>query len=128
MSKYSTVVVMFDQITKIDFFGKLDWAYMINAWSKAIKWEHVSPSTVRLYLEGIDGLNCVLITRREIWNKIFIICRDSNGCLIQTGAWEYENERRTGVCYRRVYDSRLAIVLQDRLVDFCFANFMKEKQ
>lgn len=127
MSKdVSEIVVLFDQESRDEFFSKLDWEHMVSAWSKAIHWEYVSKSTVRLFLGGIDGLNNVMITRKEMHNKVYIVCTAESGELIQTGAWEYDDVNSLGVCFRRVHKNDIVELLQDRLADFCCSNFMKK--
>ena len=127
MTQISKVVVLFDQITAPEFFQRLEWPFLVKAWSKAIRWRHLSPHKVELELEleGLDGLNCITVTRRVRGDKIFIGARNSAGELIQSGLWEYDTEADLGVCYRRIYKPELAETLRTRLVDFCCATFLK---
>jgi len=126
MIKPAVIVVVFDQITRDEFFQRLDWPFLVKAWSKAIRWEQVSPTTVRLDLAGLDGLDSVTVTRRIRGDKVFIGARNGKGELVQTGVWEYEAESGLCVCYRRVHKIELAEVLCERLVDFCCSTFLKK--
>lgn len=125
MTVPSVVVVVFDQIRREDFFRNLDWPNLVRAWSKTINWESVSRSTVRLDLEGIDGLRSIFVTRRYRGNKVFIGARDSDRSLIQTGVWEWDEVAQLAVCYRRIYKPDLVPQLRERLADFCFHMFLK---
>ena len=124
MNQPAVIVVVFDQISKGEFFRRLDWSYLVRAWSNTIRWEQLTAMTIRLYLAGIDGLDSVVITRRQRGEKVFIGARDGRGQLIQSGVWEYENDSQLAVCYRRVHKPELASVLQDRLADFCCSTFL----
>ena len=124
MNNPAVIVVIFDQISKAEFFRRLDWSYLVRAWSNTIRWEQVTERTIRLYLAGIDGLDSVLITRRQRGGKVFIGARNASGELIQSGVWEYETDSHLAVCYRRVHKPELASVLQDRLADFCCSTFL----
>ena len=123
MTAPSVVVVVFDQIRREDFFRSLDWPNLVRAWSKTINWESISRSTVRLDLEGIDGLRSIFVTRRYRGNKVFIGARDSDRSLIQTGVWEWDEVAQLAVCYRRIYKPDLVPLLRERLAEFCFHMF-----
>lgn len=121
------IIVLFDQITSDEFFHRLEWEFLVSAWSKAIAWHKISPHKVRLELAGLDGLNDVIITRRAQADRIFICAKSSDGKVLQSGLWEYDHENQLGVCFRRVYNSELADILSDRLADFCYSTFLKEE-
>ena len=122
----SIIVVVFDQIEREEFFRRLDWPYLVRAWSKAIDWESISPSTIRLDLAGIDGLQSIFVTRRHRGRKVFIGARDSNRTLIQSGVWEWDEANQLAVCYRRIYKIELVEILRERLADFCCSTFLKD--
>lgn len=124
MSLHSTIVVVLDQIERAEFFRRLDWPFLVRAWSKAINWERVSESTIRLDLAGIDGLQSIFVTRRYRGAKVFIGARDSQGTKIQTGAWEWDEVNQYAVCYRRVYKPELVGLLRERLAEFCCSTFL----
>lgn len=124
MKDASIIMVVFDQISKDDFFKKLHWDYLVRAWSKTIKWENINPMTIRLYLAGIDGLESIVITRRKRGEKVFIGAYHNDGELLQTGVWEYDSQQKIAICYRKVYKTELVQLLQDRLVDFCYSTFL----
>lgn len=126
MKKPETIVVVFDNISREEFFHRLEWPYLVRAWSQAIGWEPVSATTIRLDLAGIDGLNSIYVTRRPRGDKVFIVARDSERRLIQTGTWEWDGTDALAVCYRRVYVQELAELLRERLVDFCYNTFLRE--
>ena len=119
-------MVVFDQIEREEFFRRLDWPFLVRAWSKAIHWERISPSTIRLDLAGIDALQSIFVTRRHRGKKVFIGARDSSRVLIQTGVWEWDDVGQLAVCYRRVYKPELVMILRDRLADFCCSTFLKD--
>ncbi len=121
----SKVVVLFDQITATEFFRRLEWPYLVRAWSMAISWHQLAPHKVELKLGGLDGLDRITVTRRAQGGRIFIGARNASGALIQSGVWEYDREADLGLCYRRVYVPELAEVLRERLADFCFATFLR---
>jgi len=126
MNPHSTIVVVFDQIKRDEFFRRLDWPFLVRAWSKAINWEQTSISTIRLDLSGIDGLQSIFVTRRYRGTKVFIGARDSNHKLIQTGAWEWDEINHLAVCFRRVYKPELIELLRERLADFCCSTFLRD--
>ncbi|PMP42486.1 hypothetical protein [Vibrio splendidus] len=126
MKKPAIIIVVFDQITRSEFFKRLSWDYMVDAWSNTIRWEQINPTTIKLDLAGIDGMDSIFITRRHRGNKIFIGARNSERELIQTGVWEYEDDAELAVCYRRVHKRELANLLQDRLADFCCSTFLRK--
>lgn len=121
----STIVVVFDQLSREDFFRRLEWPALVRAWSKTIAWRPLSAHRVLLELAGLDGIDRLTITRRRRGDRIFIGARDSDGVLLQSGVWEYECESGLCVCYRRVYRPELVVVLRERLADFVCATFMK---
>ena len=126
MNLHSTIGVVWDQIERAEFFRRLDWPFLERAWSKAINWERVSASTIRLDLAGIDGLQSIFVTRRYRGAKVFIGARDSKGTKIQTGAWEWDEANQYAVCYRRVYKPELVGLLRERLADFCCSTFLSD--
>ncbi|MFK7874162.1 MAG: hypothetical protein AB8B71_00060 [Paracoccaceae bacterium] len=126
MSKHAVVIVVFDEISKPEFLRRLDWSYLVKAWSKAIRWETISKTSIKLHLAGIDGLDSVTVSRRTINGKVYIGARDGNGDLLQSGLWDYEDHGNLAVCYRRIHKPELASVLKDRLADFCCSTFLKE--
>ena len=126
MTSPSIIVIVFDQIAQDEFFRRLDWPFLVRAWSKTIRWERVSRSTIRLDLAGIDGLQSIFVTRRYRGNKVFIGARDGNRILIQTGVWEWDETDQFAVCYRRVYKPELVEILRERLADFCCSTFLKD--
>ena len=126
MTPHSTIVVVFDQIKRDEFFRRLDWPFLVRAWSKAINWERISSSTIRLDLAGIDGLQSIFVTRRYRGAKVFIGARDGNRALIQTGAWEWDEENHLAVCFRRVYKPELVELLRERLAEFCCSTFLRD--
>jgi hypothetical protein len=128
MKDSSIVTVIFDQISQEDFLKRLNWDYLVKAWSKTINWENINPMTIRLYLAGLDGLESIVITRRKRGEKIFIGAYNNEGELVQTGLWEYDAEHQLAVCYRKIYKTELAHILQDRLVDFCCSTFLNKDQ
>lgn len=125
MSRYSTVIVLFDQVSRDDFFHRLEWPQLVSAWSKTIAWQPIAAHKVRLELAGLDGIDNLIITRRRRGDRIFIGARDKHGTLIQSGLWEFEAENQLCVCYRRVYQPALVSVLRERLADFVCTTFMK---
>ncbi|MDX1472624.1 MAG: hypothetical protein R3309_00555, partial [Reinekea sp.] len=74
-----TIYVFFDGLTRDEFFQRLDWNYLVKAWSKAISWHQKDDSTVVLELAGIDGLNRIIVKRRRINNRIYIAARTEDG-------------------------------------------------
>lgn len=122
------IIVLFDQISAPEFFRRLEWPFLVKAWSKAIGWRHLAPHKVELELAGLDGLDKITITRRARGPNIFIGARNAQGELIQSGLWTYDAEAGLGVCYRRVYKPELAETLRERLADFCCATFLKKEQ
>ena len=126
MTAPSTIVIIFDQIKRDEFFRRLDWPFLVRAWSGTIGWQSVSPSTIRLDLAGIDGLQSIFVTRRYRGDKVFIGARDGNRILIQTGVWEWDEIGHLAVCYRRVYKPELVETLRERLADFCCSIFLKD--
>ncbi|EJF81415.1 Uncharacterised protein [Candidatus Bartonella washoeensis] len=62
MANYSSISAIFDQVSKKDFFKKLEWSYLIKAWSKIIDWHQLTRHKVLLKLSGLDGLESLLIT------------------------------------------------------------------
>jgi len=126
MNVPSIIIVLFDGITRVQFFEKLEWPYLVKAWSKTISWKRLTPSKVQLQLSGIDELDTIIVTRKLRNNRIFIGARSGKGELIQSGVWEYDDKDGIGICYRRVFKSDLALILQERLADFCFSTFLKE--
>ncbi|SFU92618.1 hypothetical protein SAMN04488527_13916 [Aliiroseovarius crassostreae] len=127
MTQSSTVVVLFDQISAPEFFRRLEWPFLIKAWSKAISWHYLSPQKVELKLAGLDGLDSIVVTRRVRGDKIFIAARNGMGELIQSGVWEYDTDAGLGVCYRRIRKPDLVETLRERLADFCCATFLKKE-
>ncbi len=127
MTQSSTVVVLFDQISAPDFFRRLEWPFLVKAWSKAISWQYLSPHKVKLALAGLDDLDSIVVTRRARGDRIFIGARNGAGEMIQSGVWEYDKEAGLGVCYRRIYKPDLAETLRERLADFCCATFLKKE-
>ncbi|SMB45833.1 conserved hypothetical protein [Serratia proteamaculans] len=125
MTQPSIIVVVFDQLSREDFFRRLEWPALVRAWSRTIDWHYLSAHKVLLELSGLDGIDRLTITRRQRGDRIFIGARDRHGTLIQSGVWEYERESGLCVCYRRVYRPELVKVLRDRLADFVCATFMK---
>ena len=125
MSRFSTIIVVFDNVTKEDFFRRLEWSHLVKAWSKTIAWHHLSVNKVLLELDGLDGIDNLTITRRRRGNRIFIGARGRDGLLIQSGLWEFEQESQLCVCYRRVYKPELVPLLRERLADFICSTFMK---
>lgn len=125
MSRFSTIIVVFDNVTEEDFFRRLEWSYLVKAWSKTIAWRQLSVNKVLLELDGLDGIENLTITRRRWGRRIFIGARDRDGLLIQSGLWEFEQESQLCVCYRRVYKPELVPVLRERLADFICSTFMK---
>lgn len=126
MTPHSTIVVVFDQIKRDEFFRRLDWPFLVRAWSKAINWEQISSSTIRLDLAGIDGLQSIFVTRRYRGAKVFIGARDGNRTLIQTGVWEWDEANHLAICFRRVYKPELVELLRERLAEFCCSTFLKD--
>ncbi|MCC4107172.1 hypothetical protein [Serratia ureilytica] len=125
MTASSTIVVVFDQLSREDFFRRLEWPALVRAWSKTLTWRSLSTHRVSLELAGLDGIDRLTITRRQRGDRIFIGARDSDGVLLQSGVWEYERDSGLCVCYRRVYRPELVTVLRERLTDFVCATFMK---
>jgi len=125
MKNCSVITVVFDQITQEDFFRRLNWDYLVKAWSNTINWEEINSMSIRLYLAGLDGLDNIVVTRRQRGDKIFIGAYNNQGELLQSGLWEYDAINQLAICYRRVYKLELAKILQDRLVDFCYSTFLK---
>ncbi|CAI2467724.1 hypothetical protein V2T44_18255 [Serratia ficaria] len=125
MTPSSTIVVVFDQLSREDFFRRLEWPALVRAWSKTIEWHYLSAHKVLLELSGLDGIDRLTITRRRRGDRIFIGARDRQGTLIQSGVWEYESESGLCICYRRVYRPELVGVLRERLADFVCTTFMK---
>jgi len=125
MIKPSIIIVVFDNITSEDFFRRLEWPYLVKAWSKTISWHQLSTHKAFLKLDGLDGIDGMTITRRRRGNRIFIGARDQSGLLIQSGIWEYEPLSHLCVCYRRIYKPNLVLLLQERLVNFILATFLK---
>lgn len=126
MTTPSIIIVIFDQIGREEFFRRLDWSFLVRAWSKAIHWERISTSTIRLDLAGIDDLQSIFVTRRYRNDKVFIIAHDSNRVLIQTGVWEWDDIDQLALCYRRIYKPELVTTLRERLADFCCSTFLKD--
>lgn len=126
MTTASIIIVVFDQIERGEFFRRLDWPFLVRAWSKTIHWERISTSTIRLDLAGIDGLQSIFVTRRYRGKKVFIGARDSNRTLIQTGVWEWDDAGQLAICYRRIYKPELVTILRERLADFCCSTFLKD--
>lgn len=120
----STIVVLFDGVDRAQFLRRLEWPFLVKAWSKAIRWERVGASRVRLELAGIDGLQTIQVTRRALGGKIFIAAHDMRGGLIQTGVWSFEDALGVCVCVRRVYRAELVETLRERLPDFIAATFL----
>lgn len=125
MARYYPIVVVFDQTSKKAFFDKLEWDSLVKSWSGTIDWHQRSPYKVELKLEGLDGLNSLIITRRRRGDRIFIGARDETGQLIQSGLWEYETDSGLCICYRRVYKEALATTLRERLADFICTTFLR---
>ncbi|WP_187181824.1 hypothetical protein [Serratia marcescens] len=125
MSRFSTIIVVFDNVTQEDFFRRLEWSHLVKAWSKTIAWHQLSVNKVLLELDGLDGIDNLTITRRRRGNRIFIGARGRDGLLIQSGLWEFEQESQLCVCYRRVYKPELVPILRERLADFICSTFMK---
>jgi hypothetical protein len=125
MSQSSTIIVVFDKVTREDFFRRLEWSYLVKAWSKTIAWHQLSAHKVQLELAGLDGIDNLTITRRQRGDRIFIGARDRDGVLIQSGLWEYERESQLCICYRRVYKQELVPLLRERLADFICSTFIK---
>lgn len=121
-----TIYVFFDGLTRDEFFQRLDWSYLVKAWSKAISWHQKDDSTVVLELAGIDGLNRIYVKRRAINNRIYIAARTEDGTVLQTGAWWVDPDTQTCCCARRIYDADLVTTLNERLPDFCFNTFVRE--
>jgi len=124
MSKSATIVVMFDQIEREAFFRRLDWDALVRAWSGTIRWRRIGQTRVRLELDGLDGLQTIIVSRKHIGDKIFIAARDESGDLLQTGAWFFDAESGTACCVRRVHRPDLVETLCDRLPAFCCATFL----
>ncbi|WP_071825378.1 hypothetical protein [Xenorhabdus poinarii] len=125
MSRYSTIIVVFDQVSREDFFHRLEWPYLVRAWSRTIAWHQLSTQKVQLELDGLDGIDNLTITRRRRGDRIFIGARNKAGALIQSGLWEYEQRNQLCVCYRRVYKPELVGLLRERLPDFICSTFLK---
>lgn len=125
MTTSSAIIVVFDQLSREDFFRRLEWPALVQAWSKTIDWRPLSAHRVLLELSGLDGIDRLTITRRRRGDRIFIGARDMNGVLLQSGVWEYERDSGLCVCYRRVYRPELVAVLRERLADFVCTTFMK---
>ncbi|WFQ79423.1 hypothetical protein PXH59_17955 [Xenorhabdus sp. SF857] len=123
--KSSTIVVVFDQVSRADFFNRLEWPYLVKSWSKTISWHQLSAHKVQLELDGLDEIDSLTITRRRRGDRIFIGARNRVGELIQSGLWEYEQESQLCVCYRRVYKPELVNLLRERLPDFICSTFLK---
>lgn len=126
MTPHSTIVIVFDQIERDEFFRRLDWSFLVSAWSKVINWEKISSSTIRLDLAGIDGLQSIFVTRRFRGDKVFIGARDGNRTLIQTGVWEWDEVNHLAICLRRIYKPELVELLRERLAEFCCATFLRD--
>ncbi|EDT0782343.1 hypothetical protein GUP44_003820 [Salmonella enterica] len=56
MTTSSTIVVVFDQLSREDFFRRLEWPALVQAWSKTIDWRPLSAHKVLLELAGLDGI------------------------------------------------------------------------
>jgi len=121
-----TICVFFDGVSPSEFARRLDWEFLVKAWSGSISWRKVNDRTIVLELDGIDGLQRTYITRRNIGGRIFIAARRATGELLQTGLWWFDEESQTACCLRRIYDAKLVETLNERLPDFCYNTFIKE--
>lgn len=121
-----TIYVFFDGLTRNEFYKRLNWSYLVKAWSKTINWYQKDISTVVLELAGIDGLNRIYVKRRKINNRIYIAARRDDGTILQTGVWWVDSDSGVCCCARRIYDADLVNTLKERLPDFCFSTFVRE--
>jgi hypothetical protein len=121
-----TIYVFFDGLTREEFHRRLDWSFLVKAWSRTIQWQQLDASTVVLELEGIDGLNRIYVKRRRINDRIYIAARRADGVILQTGVWWIDTDSQVCCCARRIYDADLVATLQERLPDFCFNTFLRE--
>ncbi|GAA4666720.1 hypothetical protein [Bartonella pachyuromydis] len=125
MISYSSIFVIFDQVSKKDFFKKLEWPHLVKAWSETIDWHQLTPYKVSLRLSGLDGLEYLVITRKKRGQRIFICAKDKYGKLIQSGFWEYDEKNNLCICYRRIYKLEIVKALRKRLPNFLYETFMK---
>lgn len=121
-----TIYVFFDGLTRDEFYQRLDWSYLVKAWSQTISWQQINAATVVLELEGIDGLKRISVTRRYINDRIYIAARRYDGTILQTGVWWVDGDSGVCCCARRIYDADLVTTLQECLPDFCFNTFVRD--
>lgn len=126
MTLKHTIFVFFDEIMPDEFERRLDWEFLVKAWSGSISWQQISPGQIVLELNGIDGLNRIYVTRRRIADRIYIAARKETGEILQTGVWWYDEAAQSACCARRIYDEDLVETLNTRLPDFCYNTFVKE--